>query len=66
MTSCEFLEKCSFFNKYQGTNSAACRGFILQYCKGDCQAQCKRKAYRQEHNAPPPPDMLPNGVMMHP
>ena len=64
MTPCEFLEKCSFFNKYQGLRTAACEGFIHQYCKGSEQHACKRKAYRQEHNEPPPPDMLPNGVLL--
>ncbi|MBU1176485.1 MAG: hypothetical protein KKH72_13855 [Alphaproteobacteria bacterium] len=64
MSPCEFLEKCSFFNKYQDERSAACEGFILQYCRGSSQHECKRKAYRKERNEPPPADMLPNGVML--
>ena len=64
MTPCEFLEKCSFFGKYQGQRSAACEGFIQQYCKGAQQHECKRKVYRKENNAPPPADMLPNGVVL--
>ena len=64
MTPCEFLEKCSFFNKYENERRFACQGFIMQYCKGEQQDVCKRKAYRQKYNAPPPPDMMPNGVML--
>ena len=64
MSPCEFLEKCSFFNKYQDARTAACQGFIMQYCKGAHQHDCKRKAYRKEFNEAPPPDMLPNGVML--
>lgn len=64
MTPCEFFEKCSFFGKYQDSRMAACQGFIVQYCKGEHQGDCKRRAYRREHNAPPPADMLPNGVVL--
>ncbi len=64
MTPCAFLSTCSFFGKYQDSRQAACQGFILQYCKGDQQEKCKRKAYRKEHNAPPPPEMMPNGIVM--
>ena len=64
MSPCEFLEKCSFFGKYQESRMAACQGFIQQYCKGAQQGACKRKAYRKEHNEAPPADMLPNGVVL--
>lgn len=58
---CENLAKCSFFNKFNATREAACRGFISQYCQGPKQDKCKRKTYRQEHGTPPPEDMLPTG-----
>ncbi len=63
---CELLEKCGFFKKYQVTKDLACRGFIRAYCTGNKMDECKRKEYRQQHGAPPPDDMMPNGAMMVP
>ena len=60
---CGLLEKCGFFKKYQSVHELACKGFISQYCQGDKMNICKRKAYRQEHGAPPSDDMMPNGKM---
>jgi hypothetical protein len=58
---CELLSKCGFFKKYQAIKSAACKGFILQFCRGPKMDQCKRKEYREMHGVPPSDDMLPNG-----
>lgn len=60
---CELLEKCGFFKKYQASNDLACRGFILQYCRGAKMSDCQRLKYRREHGAPPSDDMLPSGQM---
>ena len=61
---CEMLDKCGFFRKYRETNELACKGYIQQYCKGSKQEQCRRLEYRRRHNAPPPDDMMPTGVMI--
>ncbi len=60
-TDCQNLEKCGFFKKYTVTHHRACEGFINMYCRGAKQNDCKRKAYKQQHNAAPPDDMMPNG-----
>jgi len=61
---CELLAKCGFFKKYAESKDLACRGFIRQYCRGDGQASCKRKEYRQKHGSPPSDDMMPSGQLM--
>lgn len=58
---CQNLEICGFFKKYSMTHERACSGFIHMYCRGARQNECKRKTYRQEHNAAPSDDMMPNG-----
>lgn len=61
---CELLETCGFLKKHLPTQELACRGFMLQYCKGPKLDQCKRRAYRTEHGAAPSDDMLPSGQML--
>ena len=61
---CELLAKCGFFKKYIISKELACKGFILQYCRGPKMDQCKRKEYRLKHGAPPSDDMLPGGQMI--
>ena len=60
---CELLPKCGFFKKYMETKELACQGFVAQYCRGPKMNECKRKEYRQKHNAPPPDNMLPSGAL---
>lgn len=64
MEHCDLLEKCGFFQRYQNDLDLACRGFIKTYCKGPKMDDCKRKAYRAAHGAPPHDDMLPTGQSM--
>ena len=59
--TCELLEKCGFFKKYQSTKDLACKGFIAQYCKGDKMNECKRLEYRKKNGVPPTDDMMPSG-----
>jgi hypothetical protein len=60
---CELLSTCGFFRKYNETRDLECEGFIRLYCKGPKMAQCKRKAYLEEHGTPPSDDMLPSGYL---
>ena len=62
--TCELLEKCGFFKKYQNSIDLACRGFIRLYCKGERMIECKRMEYRSQHGTPPTDDMLPSGQIM--
>ena len=61
---CENLPICGCIKKYQDSKSMACRGFILQYCRGPKQEHCQRKAYKKEHGRPASDDMLPSGHMI--
>jgi hypothetical protein len=61
---CELLEKCGFFKKFQTTKDLACKGFMIQFCRGPKMSDCVRKRYRQEHGTPPSDDMMPNGKMI--
>ena len=62
MAECQNLDKCGFFKKYSVTHHRACEGFIHMYCRGSKQDECKRKAYKQQHDGiAPPDDMMPNG-----
>lgn len=58
---CEFLEKCAFFAKYKDGHNVACLAFMHMYCLGDNKTDCARFQYKNEHSAPPPTDLLPNG-----
>ena len=62
--SCELIEKCGYFKKNKDSKEAVCKGFMLMYCNGDKQNECRRKEYRKVHGAPPPDNMLPNGIMV--
>ena len=64
MESCELLETCGFFKKYQDSLNMACKGFLKSYCHGPMMDECKRKEFRKEHGQPPHDDMLPSGQMM--
>jgi hypothetical protein len=61
---CELLDTCGFFKKYQRKKELACKGFLMQYCKGTKMSECKRKEYRQRYGKPPVDDMMPNGMMI--
>ena len=63
MQTCELLEKCGYFEKYQSSKETLCQGWIRQYCQGSKMDECKRKLYRREHGTPPPVDMMPSGLM---
>ena len=60
---CELLSKCGFFKKFQSSKDLACKGFILQYCKGPKQSECKRMEYRK-HGVPPVDEMMPTGQII--
>ncbi|MBU1044006.1 MAG: hypothetical protein KJ915_06370 [Candidatus Omnitrophica bacterium] len=62
--SCELLEKCGFFQKYQNTKELACKGFMNRFCKGPEMNECKRKEYRQKYGFAPSDDMMPSGQMI--
>lgn len=61
---CENLATCGFFKKYQGSKDLVCKGFVQMFCQGAKMNECKRKAYRKEHGAPPPDNMMPNGTTL--
>jgi hypothetical protein len=61
---CELLVKCGFFKKYQAVKDLACKGFILQYCKGPKMNDCKRMEYRRINGTPPSDDIMPSGQMI--
>ncbi len=62
--TCELLETCGFFKKYQGDWSIACKRMIKEYCMGPKMNECKRKEYRKRHRVAPSEDMMPSGHMM--
>ena len=64
MTECELLPECAFFRKHSETHAAACRGMIAEYCRGNRQVECKRKAYLLKHGVQPPENMLPGGSII--
>ena len=62
---CPNLAACPFLKKHGNTKDLMCKGFILLFCKGVKQNECKRKIYKQEHGAPPSEDMMPNGLLIN-
>lgn len=64
MASCELLEKCGFFKKYQESQNMACRSFIRSYCNGPQKNECERKKFREKNGVPPDDDMMPSGQMI--
>lgn len=64
MSECVRLANCGFFKKYQQTKDLACKGFLLKYCTGTLQPQCKRMAFSNLNGYPPPDDMMPTGQIM--
>jgi hypothetical protein len=61
---CELFNECGFLKKHYATKELACKGFILQYCKGPKLDLCKRRAYTKEHGSQPSEDMMPGGQMV--
>jgi len=64
MESCELLNTCGFFKKYQDSLDMACKGFLKSYCHGPLLDDCKRKSFRKANGQPPHDDMLPSGQTM--
>jgi hypothetical protein len=64
MKECYLLEKCGFFNKYDGSGEVNCQEFIKDYCKGESMQICKRLQYRNQYGVAPSDDMMPTGAMM--
>ena len=64
LNTCELLDTCGFFKKYQSSNNLACRGLIGTYCKGPKMNQCKRLEYRNKYGRPPENSMMPSGDTM--
>jgi hypothetical protein len=62
MADCENIGGCSFFLKYQGAKQLVCQGLMNKYCKGEHQADCKRKEYKKAHGVGPDAEMMPNGA----
>ena len=59
---CELLEKCGFFNNFQGSNEVIKEGWIALYCYDLKRSEtCLRKKYRKEHGNPPEDNMAPTG-----
>ena len=64
MADCAMLTRCGFIAMYLETQDLACGGFMISFCRGPQQANCKRLAFRQENGCAPDDDMLPTGQMM--
>lgn len=65
MTSCELLDKCGFFKKFQGNDEVIKNGWIKMYCQsGEKSELCARKKIRKETGNPPPDNMAPNGYII--
>jgi hypothetical protein len=64
MTECQNLPNCGFMKKFNESKNLACKGFIVLYCRGEQQGNCKRKQYKATHGAPPADEMMPNGQMV--
>jgi hypothetical protein len=63
MGECPDLQKCGFMRKYEKIMELSVQGFIRLYCKGNMQAECKRKEYKNKNGQPPSDDMMPSGQM---
>ncbi len=66
MADCPRLAQCGFFKKHGGMNSLACKGFVLGYCRGPRQVECKRLEHVRKLGVPPADDMMPSGQMLAP
>ena len=62
MAVCANLPTCGFFKNNENNRNLAVKGYISKYCQSELQDQCKRKEYRMQHGAPPPDNMMPNGL----
>ena len=59
---CEMLEKCGFFNNYQGNAEVVKQGWIRMYCETTEKSEkCKTKQIRKETGKPPSDNMCPTG-----
>lgn len=62
MEQCQFLEKCGFFNNFQGNPEVIKEGWIRMYCNNYEKSEtCARKKYRLEHGSPPADNVSPTG-----
>jgi hypothetical protein len=56
------LHLCGFLKKHGRDSDLA--DMRHEYCTGDKQDECKRKAYMIEHGKVPPDDMTPTGEVV--
>jgi len=63
--NCELLEKCGFFNKFQGNSEVVKAGWIRAFCQTkDRSETCKRKQIRRQTGSPPADNMAPTGKLV--
>ncbi len=63
METCDRLENCGFFRKYQDRHVMACARLIKEYCNDPKKSQsCARRKIFEQTGAPPSDDVLPNGL----
>jgi len=64
-TTCELLEKCRFFQNYQGNNEVVKEGWIRLFCESlEKSEKCERKKIRQQTGQPPVDNMAPTGKIL--
>ncbi len=65
MEGCQFLEKCGFFNNFQGNPEVVKQGWVRMYCQNLEKSEgCERKKYRKAKGTPPADNMSPTGKML--
>ena len=64
--SCERLETCPFFEKYEGILEQRDYQLIIEsYCEGALINQCARLIYEKTQGEKPPVNMLPSGAVIN-
>lgn len=62
---CELLEKCGFFNVYQGNSEVIKAGWVRLFCESlEKSEKCERKKIRRETGKPPADNMAPTGKLL--
>ena len=59
--SCEFLQDCHFYDRFEQAEDHCCSRFVHVYCTGPISDRCEKRRYRLLHGRPPGTGMIPTG-----
>lgn len=63
MAECDFIERCCFYRKVQGSPSRMWKSQVDSYCAGLLYQRCERRRFFLESGECAPAHVIPSGAV---